>query len=105
MVMKLLGQTRCFSSLGKQGQFFPSIPTGQRIKRFYKKVDVVEHPHNEKTDRKLDSGTHIDFSNISKSEKYWAVTLDGKVTKTMYKDELLLPTRAIAVALAEEWEQ
>jgi chaperone required for assembly of F1-ATPase len=37
-------------------------------------------------------------------KKYWAVTLDGKVTKTMYKDALLIPTKAMAVALAEEWE-
>jgi chaperone required for assembly of F1-ATPase len=32
------------------------------------------------------------------------VTLDGKVTKTMYKDNLLIPSKAMAVALAEEWE-
>jgi len=32
------------------------------------------------------------------------VTLDGKVTKTLYKDDLCLPTRALAVALAEEWD-
>ena len=105
MVMKLMTQRRGFSSLGKQGQFFPTIPTGQRIKRFYKKVDVIEHPNSEKAEHRLAPGTPIDFTNISASEKYWAVTLDGKVTKTMYKDELLLPTRAIAVALAEEWEQ
>jgi chaperone required for assembly of F1-ATPase len=32
------------------------------------------------------------------------VTLDGKPIKTMYKDNLLLPTKALAVALAEEWD-
>ena len=44
------------------------------------------------------------MSNISLSDRYWAVTLDGKPTKTMYKDNLLIPSRALAVALAEEWE-
>ena len=44
-------------------------------------------------------------SNLSLSHgKYWAVALDGKVTKTMYKDPLLIPSKAMAVALAEEWE-
>jgi len=32
------------------------------------------------------------------------VTLDGRVTKTLYKDNLLIPSRALAVAIAEEWE-
>jgi chaperone required for assembly of F1-ATPase len=32
------------------------------------------------------------------------VTLDGKVTKTMYKDNLFIPSKALAVAIAEEWE-
>ena len=45
------------------------------------------------------------MNNISLShDKYYAVTLDGKVIKTLYKDNLFLPTRALAVALAEEWE-
>ena len=101
MALKLI--TRNFSA--KSSQFFPTIPTGQRIKRFYKKVDVIEHPQSEQAEFKLTPGTPVDFSNLSKSDKYWAVTLDGKVTKTMYKDDLLLPTRALAVALAEEWEQ
>lgn len=32
------------------------------------------------------------------------MTLDGKVTKTMFKDPLVIPSKALAVALAEEWE-
>jgi chaperone required for assembly of F1-ATPase len=31
------------------------------------------------------------------------VTLDGRVTKTLYQDVLALPSKALAVALAEEW--
>jgi chaperone required for assembly of F1-ATPase len=38
------------------------------------------------------------------SDKYWAITLDGKPIKTVYKDNLFIPTKALAVALAEEWE-
>ena len=43
------------------------------------------------------------LSQVSNDAKFWAVTLDGRVIKTMYKDKLLLPTKALAEALAEEW--
>lgn len=47
----------------------------------------------------------MSLQNLSRShDRYWAVTLDGKVTKTLYKDDLCLPSRALAVALAEEWD-
>jgi chaperone required for assembly of F1-ATPase len=32
------------------------------------------------------------------------VTLDGRLTKTVYKDDLLIPSRSLAVAIAEEWD-
>ena len=45
------------------------------------------------------------MENLSMSHgPYWAVALDGRVIKTMYKDPLPIPSRALAVALAEEWE-
>lgn len=85
-------------------QYFPQMPQGQKIKRFYKKVDVIEHPLSDEGP-KLAPGEKVDFRNLSATEgKYWAVTLDGKVTKTMYKDSLLIPSKAMAVALAEEWD-
>ncbi len=87
----------------KPGQFFPAMPAGYKIKRFYKKVDVVEHPMSGEAP-KLPPGETVSVNNLSLSDKYWAVTLDGKVTKTMYKDNLLIPSKAMAVALAEEWE-
>ena len=64
---------------------------------------MIEHPEQNDM-RKLQPNEKIDFSNLSLSEKYYAVTLDGKVTKTMFKDPLFIPTKALAVALAEEWE-
>ena len=80
------------------------MPQGYKIKRLYKKVDIVEHPLSEDTP-KLGADIKINFNNLSQTHgSYWAVTLDGKVTKTMYKDNLLIPTKAMAVALAEEWE-
>ena len=79
------------------------MPTGYKIKRFYKKVDVVEHPLSADAP-KIPSGEAVSVNNLSLSDKYWAVTLDGKVTKTMYKDNLLIPSKAMAIALAEEWE-
>ena len=53
---------------------------------------------------KLPAGEAVNVNNLSLSDNYWAVTLDGKVTKTMYKDNLMIPTKAMAVALAEEWD-
>ena len=80
------------------------MPQGYKIKRFYKKVDIVEHPLTDDT-QKIPKEEKVDYKNLSLSHgKYWAVTLDGKVTKTMYKDNLLIPNYALAVALAEEWE-
>eukprot|EP00347_Sterkiella_histriomuscorum_P002958 403366146 len=92
-----------YFSIQKPGSFFPQIPTGQRIKRFYKKVDIVEHPL-QKEAPKLNPGQEVSFDNLSLSHKYWAVTLDGRPTKTMFKDNLFIPTKALAIALAEEWE-
>jgi chaperone required for assembly of F1-ATPase len=63
----------------------------------------MEHPLQGDAS-KLAAGEQINFNNLSRSDKYWAVTLDGKVTKTMYKDNLFIPSKALAVAIAEEWE-
>ena len=79
------------------------MPQGYKIKRFYKKVDIVEHPLQGEAPQ-MQKGEKVGFNNLSTSDRYWAVTLDGKVTKTMYKDNLFLPTKALAVAIAEEWE-
>lgn len=99
------GGRRCFhASPGRQGQFFPQMPQGYKIKRFYKRVEIEEHPLTPEA-LKLPQGEKVDFKNLSfTGDRYWAVTLDGKVTKTMYKDNLLIPSKAMAVALAEEWE-
>lgn len=32
------------------------------------------------------------------------MALDGRVTKTLYKDDFLIPSRALAVSIAEEWD-
>jgi ATP synthase mitochondrial F1 complex assembly factor 2 len=56
------------------------------LKRFYKHVDVIEHPESEIID-KLNASEAISHHNLSKtSDKYWAVCLDGRVMKTLYKD-------------------
>jgi ATP synthase F1 complex assembly factor 2 len=41
---------------------------------------------------------------VSQSSKYYCVTLDDRVTGTLYKDVLALPSRALAIAVAEEWD-
>ena len=44
------------------------------------------------------------MSRVTKDHQYWAVKLDKRVIKTMYKEELYIPSRALAVALAQEWD-
>lgn len=82
----------------------PTIPNMQKLKRFYKKANVIEHPLSDKVE-KLRATEKVNLCNLSMShDTYWAVTLDGRVTKTLFKDDLLIPSRSLAVALAEEWE-
>lgn len=80
------------------------MPTMQHVRRFYKKVDVVEHPLSSKMP-KLQPEQKVSLQYLQHShDKYYAVTLDGRVTKTLYKDDLCIPSRALAVAIAEEWD-
>jgi hypothetical protein len=51
---EILNQMNLLKTLSKASfaskppaNFFPNIPSGHRIKRFYKKVDIVEHPLSE----------------------------------------------------------
>jgi len=82
----------------------PSIPNMQHLKRFYKRASVVPHPESDSFP-KLSPTEDVTFENCSLSHgKYWAVALDGRILKTMYKDSMPIPSRALAVALAEEWE-
>jgi ATP12 chaperone protein len=52
------------------------------VSRFYKTVSVIRSP--------TDAG--------------WHVTLDGRTLRTPAKAQLLLPTHALALAVAAEWE-
>lgn len=64
----------------------------------------MPHPDNDTLPR-LKSDEDVTFDNLSMSHgQYWAVALDGRVIKTIYKDAMAIPSRALAVALAEEWE-
>ena len=68
-------------------------------------MEVVEHPQSADypfTPKEEDAG----LANCSLNHsKYWAVSLVGRILKTFYKDPMLLPSRALAVAVAEEWEK
>ncbi len=65
---------------------------------------MIEHPLSDKVE-KLQATEKITLNNLSMShDTYWAVTLDGRVTKTLFKDDLLIPSKSLAIALAEEWE-
>jgi len=62
------------------------MPNMSKLKRFYKKVDVIEHPASD-TLPKIPHNEPVSLNNLSLShDKYWAITLDGRVVKTLYKD-------------------
>ena len=83
----------------------PSIPNVQHLKRFYRHATVVPHPDTSLHPPRLAIDQEVNLTNLSRShDNYWAVALDGRIIKTMYKDPLPIPSRALAVALAEEWE-
>ena len=63
----------------------------------------MEHP-KQADHPKFKEGEEVGFKNLSLSDNYWSVTLDGKPVKTLYKDDLFLPSKALAVAVAEEWD-
>ena len=88
-----------------------SGPSFTRIKRFYKKVEIIDHPIMTAVDEDainyLPKDEPIGLSNLQRiraGEKYYAIALDGRVIKTMYKNPLPIPSRALAVAVAAEWE-
>lgn len=41
--------------------------------------------------------------NISRSTQYYQIYLDKFKCKSLYKDDMYIPTYPLAVALAEEW--
>lgn len=100
MILKLI--RRNFSSASSA---FPQLPAGQKLQRFYHKVDVIRH--SDQSIAKLPENEIMSLNNLSQvreNEDYWAVTLDDQIINTMFKDALFLPSRALALALAEEWE-
>ena len=44
--------------------------------------------------------TSIHLRSLSKSPSYWGVSLDDRVMKTLYKDDMFLPTKKLALAVA-----
>ena len=75
-----------------------------KLKKFYKHAEVIEHPESDQL-QKLKENEEVNYNNLSMSHgPYWGVALDGRAIKTIYKDRLVIPSRALAVALAEEWE-
>jgi chaperone required for assembly of F1-ATPase len=46
-----------------------------------------------------------ELSKAIEGECFYGVQLDNRVIKTLYKDDLLIPTKALAEAVAEEWDR
>ena len=42
---------------------------------------------------------------MKEGQDYFAVALDGRPIKTLYTDDLLIPSRPLALALAAEWDE
>ena len=97
----------CFRSMSSQGSTpggLPAMPAMQHLKRFYKHASVIPHPDSDSFP-KLKASDEVTYDNLSKSHgPYWAVALDGRPIKTIYKDPMPIPSRALAVAIAEEWD-
>ena len=95
---------RHFSQQSTGGGGLPNLPSLPHLKRFYKNVDIIEHPLSADLP-KLPKDEEVSLNNLSLShDKYYALTLDGRVVKTLFKDTLAIPSKSLAIALAEEWE-
>ena len=95
-------QKESFSSTNKHMPEFPAPST--KFKRFYKEATVTEHPMSSSV-KKLQWEDPITTENLSQShDTYWAVKIDNHILKTSLKEDLLIPSRALAVAIAEEWD-
>ena len=79
---------RAFSAKAGSGGIAGSKITG--VRRFYKDVEVKD--------------VEVEEENGSEPRKFFAVTLDGKTIKTPRQQPLRLPTRAMAYAVAHEWD-
>ena len=97
----------CFRGMSSQSGppgGLPAMPAMQHLKKFYKHASVVPHPDSDSFP-KLKASDDVTYDNLSLSHgPYWAVALDGRIIKTIYKDPMPIPSRALAVAIAEEWE-
>lgn len=97
-----------FKSFSKQ-----IMPT--KLKRkFYKTIDIieVENDNYNKEDNITNYRNNPDISHIKNfiglsniRDKYYHILLDGKKLKTVHLDELKIPNKLLAVAMAEEWEK
>ena len=82
----------------------PQVPNMSKLKKFYRHAEVIEHPESDIIE-KLKPEESVTYNNLSKTHgPYWGVALDGRPIKTIYKERMAVPSRALAVALAEEWE-
>ena len=111
--MKSITSWKYFSSLTKETKF-PSV-SHRKVRRFYDKVSIKKSRQfkpfytflADKTPMKLDkeyrnSVSHVNW-NVSRSSQYYQIYLDKYPSKSIYRDEMLIPTYPLAVALAEEW--
>lgn len=75
------------------------------IKRFYKEVSIIKHPLSPtKHSESRVVRENLLFGQKNKSEQYFGILLDKKLAKTFYKNDMMIPSYDLALAIAEEWE-
>ena len=66
-----------------------------KLKKFYRHAEVIEHPESDFLE-KLKPEEKVTYNNLSKTHgPYWGVALDGRPIKTIYKERMAVPSRAI----------
>ena len=75
--------------------------------KFYKDVKVIEHPLNDLLGDDTYTQDSISLKNLSKALKdkpFYGITLNDRVIKTIYKDDLMIASKPLADSLAKEWD-
>jgi chaperone required for assembly of F1-ATPase len=75
-------------------------------KKFYKEVSIAEIVNTEFKNENRKETNFKFLQNLSDfGQNYYHVLLDNRKCKTLYLDELKLPTKKLALGIAEEFER
>ena len=78
---------------------FPSVPGKQLIRKFYNEVKVVEHPLSKDLEPHWFTSDPICLDNLTpacENTPFFGITLNKRLIKSIYKDDLLISSRPLA---------